>query len=1046
MCPFRRGPAWPGKHCQTLRSRRSHGSSGTGILPGFLELYPVMSDAFDEFFAAVREAAGPRVWSKGVEIARVDSVRAESSDEQLAVLAVKDDTSAVARRVHLLLADGEWECDCNGDDDPCRHVAAAVIAYRRARERGEALPQADQVLGRIRYRLRREAGQLALDRVVVLGEREDILPASVASITSGRVRGPRLLADQTDLAIDMALGAHRQGPIPAAAVGRLFAAMMGVESLVFEGQAVRVRADPIGLAIRLRDDGPGVRLTGEQDPDIAFLFANGAVLTKNGTLQPARVPQLTPADQKLVREGRFFSPRELSELAAEILPRLAKQLRVIRESKNLPDTVRMRLRPALDLHARAGDLVVTPVLVYGSPPVAIVRHGDLEPLGDETPLRDLDEERRLRDTIWQELRMELDRPQTFQGMAAIQFVAETLPNLRSRARTSRFDVAVIGDGAAVFAVHEPLQALLQVSDHDLQLDFVSEGWDRPGGEPSAGIGSGEETGRHHVPKSQKRASAAAVLSAYARGESLVPLLGGGYAPMPVDWLVRYGDRVRDLLDAKAETGAVPRPLLPTLAAVADEAGVDVPAGLLALRGQFENFSAMPVFASPEGLDRVLRDYQKEGVRWLNALRTMGCGALLADDMGLGKTLQAICVLSRRTLIVAPTSVVPNWLREIHRFRPQLVTQLYHGANRSLDPRADVVVTTYAILRLDQDLLAAEHWSCVVLDEAQAIKNPDSQAARAAFRLTADFRLSLSGTPVENRLDDLWSQMRFANPGLLGRRSDFDERYGRRISQGDAVAAAGLRRRIKPFLLRRLKSEVARELPPRTDTILYVELSSDERSIYEAVLAAARRDVVAKLDEGATALDALEALLRLRQACCHARLLPGAPGPAVSSKLEMLVERLAVVADEGHRALVFSQWTSLLDLLEPLLDHAGIRYARLDGSTRDREAVVAGFQAEDGPSCLIMSLKAGGVGLNLTAADHVFIVDPWWNPAAEDQAADRAHRIGQTRPVQVHRIVAQATVEERILALQEHKRVLAQAATAGAGQVGLTRHDLLSLFD
>lgn len=1000
-----------------------------------------MSDLFDDLFAAIREAAGPRVWSKGVEIARGDAVRGEAFHDQGAVFMVQDNTASVARRVYLAMEDGEWECDCHGEDDPCRHVAAAVIAYRRARERGETLPQTKTELGRLCYRLRRDGSQLAIDRVILLGEREEILPASVSALTSGRVRGPKLVADQVDLEIDLALGAHKAGPIPMAAVARLFTALAGKDDLRLDDQAVRVQADPIGLAVRVRDEGPGVRLRGEQDPDIALLFTNGAALTKQGCLKPTRVPQLTPADQKLVREGQFFGPREFGELAGEVLPRLEKQLRVIRETSRLPDTVRMRLRPALELRAKADELIVTPLLLYGNPPVASVRHGELRPLSDEAPLRDFDEERRLRDAMWQELRLELDRPQILSGLAAIKFVSETLPNLRARARSPRFDLAVLGDGVEAFTVYAELLPQLQVTDTDFVLEFVTathEGTQAPG---RSGAGASGEAGER-----RGYASPAAVLSAYARGESLVPLLGGGFAPVPAAWLACHADRVRDLLDAKAETGAIPRPLLPTLAALADEAGVEVPAGLSHILSHVEDFSQIPDFQAPEGLDQILRSYQKDGVRWLNALRMMGCGALLADDMGLGKTLQAICILGRRSLIVAPTSVVPNWLRELARFRPQLRTQLYHGTNRSLDPKADVVVTTYAILRLDQERLVNEPWSVVVLDEAQAIKNPDSQAARAAFRLSADFRVSLSGTPIENRLDDLWSQMRFANPGLLGRRVDFDERYSRKLAQGDTLVAEQLRRRIKPFLLRRLKSEVARELPPRTDTTLYVELSAEERAIYESVLAAARRDVVAKLDAGATAIDALEALLRLRQACCHSRLLPGAPGPAVSAKLDMLVERLAIVADEGHRALVFSQWTSLLDLLEPLLRQANIRFARLDGATRDREAVVNQFQADDGPTCLVMSLKAGGVGLNLTAADHVFIVDPWWNPAAEDQAADRAHRIGQTRPVQVHRLVAQGTVEERILALQEHKRGLAQTVTAGAGQVGLTRDDLMALFN
>jgi SNF2 family DNA or RNA helicase len=418
-------------------------------------------------------------------------------------------------------------------------------------------------------------------------------------------------------------------------------------------------------------------------------------------------------------------------------------------------------------------------------------------------------------------------------------------------------------------------------------------------------------------------------------------------------------------------------------------------------------------------------------------------------MGLGKTLQALCAINGRTLVVAPTSVLPNWQAEIAKFRPSLRTCSYHGAARTLDPDVDVVMTTYAILRLDQERLVAEHWDTVVLDEAQAIKNPDSQVARAAFRLQAPFKLALTGTPVENRLDDLWSQMHFASPGLLGGRGDFLERYARPINAGDARAAAALRERIRPFVLRRLKREVAKELPPRTDLVLHCELRDEERRVYDTVRAATQQSVAERLGQGDSVIAVLEALLRLRQAACDTALVPGqhpSDDARASSKIELLLETLDTGIAEGHKALVFSQWTSLLDRVEPRLKDAGIDYVRLDGSTRDRGAVVERFQDPAGPPVMLISLRAGGTGLNLTAADHVFLLDPWWNPAVEDQAADRAHRIGQDKPVFVHRLVARGTVEEGILALQQRKRELAASAVSeGTASSSITRDDLLALL-
>jgi SNF2 family DNA or RNA helicase len=505
--------------------------------------------------------------------------------------------------------------------------------------------------------------------------------------------------------------------------------------------------------------------------------------------------------------------------------------------------------------------------------------------------------------------------------------------------------------------------------------------------------------------------------------------------------------VQDLLRARDERGQLPPSAAPDVLALSRTLDTPPPPKFAQLAERLMGFTGVPAAALPSDLTAELRPYQRRGVDWLCFMRDAGLGALLADDMGLGKTLQALTAVNGRTLVIAPTSVVHNWLAEARRFRPGLRAALYHGPGRKLDAAAELVVTSYALLRLDVDVLAQKRWDTVVLDEAQNIKNPDSQVAQAAGRLDAGFRLALSGTPIENRLDELWSLMRFLSPGFLGSREGFAERYARPIAQGDAEVAGELRGRIKPFVLRRKKQEVAPELPPRIEVVLRCELDAEERAVYDTVRAASLANVVDKLAAGGSVLEALEALLRLRQAVCHPGLVPGQQAER-STKVDVLVETLSEAAEEGHRALVFSQWTSLLDKVEPHLRAAGLDFVRLDGATRDRAEVVARFQAADGPPVMLISLKAGGAGLNLTAADHVFLLDPWWNPAVEDQAADRAHRIGQTRSVIVHRLVAAETVEERILMLQESKRALVAAALDGEGAgvgEGLSRDDLLGLL-
>ena len=544
----------------------------------------------------------------------------------------------------------------------------------------------------------------------------------------------------------------------------------------------------------------------------------------------------------------------------------------------------------------------------------------------------------------------------------------------------------------------------------------------------------------------RRASARAVIGAWQSGLELVPLLEGGWAPLPTEWLTNHGARVSDLLAARREDGTLPRFALPDLAGLCDELGEELPPVTNAISDLLDGFEGIPAAPLPDGFTGTLRHYQEGGVNWLCCLRDAELGAVLADDMGLGKTVQALCSMRGRSLVVCPTSVLPSWRDELRHFRPDLSTCIFHGPGRRLDETADVTLTTYALLRIDSKKLTAIEWDTAVLDESQMIKNPQSGVTRAAHRLNAKFRLALSGTPIENRLDELWSQFHFTNRGLLGTRPEFHKRYVRPIARDEAGVAEHLRQRIKPFLLRRLKGDVEPDLPERTEAIIYCELDEAERKLYEKIRTATRDEVVAKLRKGGSVIAALTTLLRLRQAACHRALVPDQKAKT-SSKIIELIDALQRAIDNGHKAVVFSQWTSFLDLVEPHLKKAKLGFTRLDGSTTNRGDVVDEFQRDDGPPVMIASLKAGGTGLTLTAADHVFLLDPWWNPAVEDQAADRTHRIGQTRPVIVYRLVADDTVEARILALQEKKRGIAEAALGSADQAtGLTREDLLALLE
>jgi superfamily II DNA or RNA helicase len=475
---------------------------------------------------------------------------------------------------------------------------------------------------------------------------------------------------------------------------------------------------------------------------------------------------------------------------------------------------------------------------------------------------------------------------------------------------------------------------------------------------------------------------------------------------------------------------------------------------------------LPEVSLPESFLATLRPYQAQGLAWLAFLHELGLGGVLADDMGLGKTVQALALvvaekaagrLETPALVIAPTSLMANWRREAEKFAPDLKVVILQGGDRKkrfdeIDA-ADLVLSTYPLISRDHETLAAHQWSLLFLDEAQTIKNPNAATTRLIRSLRARTRFCLTGTPLENHLGELWSIFSFALPGFLGDLSSFNQAFRTPIEKkGDAARGRLLARRIRPFLLRRTKEEVAHELPPKTEIIERVEMAAGQRDVYESIRLSMHEKVRAAIAAKGFArsrIIILDALLKLRQCCCDPRLLKlsaKTSAKAGSAKLERLTEMLAELIEENRRVLMFSQFTSMLDLIRPELDARGVAYSLLTGDTRDRAGAIDDFQ-EERTSVFLISLKAGGVGLNLTSADTVILYDPWWNPAVEDQAIDRAHRIGQHKPVFVHKLVVSGTIEEKMAALKEKKRALAESLfdADGAPTLAMTEADLDMLF-
>jgi hypothetical protein len=500
-------------------------------------------------------------------------------------------------------------------------------------------------------------------------------------------------------------------------------------------------------------------------------------------------------------------------------------------------------------------------------------------------------------------------------------------------------------------------------------------------------------------------------------------------------------------------------------ATLDGLPIRAPTELTALSEQLGSFREIGLIDPPASLKASLRDYQREGASWMQFLREFGLHGILADDMGLGKTLQTLThiLIEKESgrmrhpcLIVAPTSVLRNWINESIKFTPTLSLLLMHGQSRKSDfkhlKQYDLVVTSYPLLVRDADVMQAQEWHIVALDEAQNIKNPKSLAAQVCSGLKAKHRLCLTGTPMENHLGELWSLYNFLMPGLLSDADTFRQHYRNPIERdADAERQKQLSTRIQPLLLRRTKDAVAKELPPKTEILHSIELGQAQTDLYETIRAAMDKRVREAIEVNGldrSQIVVLDALLKLRQVCCHPRLLKQESAQTVedSAKTAYLMEEmLPELIEEGRRILIFSQFTEMLALIEARLKKEGMRYVKLTGSTKDRETPIQEFQAGKVPIFLI-SLKAGGAGINLTTADTVIHYDPWWNPAAEAQASDRAHRIGQKNPVFVHKLICENTIEERILKMQQKKAALVEGLLSGrSDKLQLTQADIQALF-
>lgn len=982
------------------------GFAGTAHSAGDFVL-PLPAHTFSDIEEAIKEACSARILVLGGRLAEDGKVEltANRGAEELE-FRVWAPGRPVAPTVSLFVEDEEWDCDCPSREDCCEHVVAA-LRFAMSSDASAAVKAAAQG-PRLHYELVPRRTGLVVERSWRSPEGESRPISEPLSRFRKGAQGafsPR----ECDLKIEQLLVATDGQILPLETLPSLFGWLSDAESVSYADGEVEVSREPMGPRASLRMDGEAYELTILGPDDEARVIADGVVQIGR-RIHALTHLRLVGARLEHTPRTRRFEGEEIVELLTELLPQLRRGTRLDLGGVVLPKVVdECPVEGQVEVVVHGDRLQLGGRIVYGPEGKTWARiEGDrLVHVEGPLPRRRAQAEARVRNRLQTRFGISIGEHRMLRGEEAAE-MAEKLGAYSGR---------VVGR-EKLNAFGQPMRARMIRDGDSLTIDFQA-------GDVSV--------------------DAQRVIEAWRDGDDGVALLGGGWAPLPREFLETQGERLVDFLAARGAQGKFAAHALGVVAPLCEALESALPPSFEKLRPLAEGFKGIPASELPEDLRAELRPYQRIGVDWLRFLSGASLGAMLCDDMGLGKTIQALTAIETPALVVCPTSLLHNWRLEAECFRPGLKVRVHHGSKREIGEvgEDEVIVTSYGLLRLDLEKLKAPKWRSLVLDEAQNIKNPDSKVARAAFELEADFKMTLSGTPVENRLEELWSQAHFTNPGLLGGLSEFKDRYARPIAAGNAGAAQRLRAKIGPFLLRRLKRDVAPELPQRTEVTVHCILDDEERALYEALRGDIRQQVESMLQEGKGVLSALEALLRLRQAACHQALVPGQQATD-SAKLRRLRADLEMAVASGHRALVFSQWTSFLDLVEPTLQEIDVDYLRLDGSSKDRQALVDAFQAPDGPPVMLISLKAGGTGLNLTAADHVYFLDPWWNPAVEAQAADRAHRIGQDRPVIIHRLVAADTVDERILALQERKRALADAVVAeGGGRI--TRDELMELL-
>jgi len=818
----------------------------------------------------------------------------------------------------------------------------------------------------------------------------------VGGVSSGRIQAPLPMVTAEDYVVDRALGHLKQSKLVSNLFGDALKALSELPNVYVNGERVIVKNEPVRYEIRTRFNKGRYELV-PTHVERPLIYLDGEVLKWSEPLSEEILPYVSSVS--------FLSIDDISHFLDTRLPLLKSHgITVLPPESGWPRVERMDCSLQHEVVHLDSGYAVRSRIEYGADSVAFVDDSGFQ-LKEKTiiPRRDLKREKELESRLRNKFSLKLGEQKVLTGSRAVRYALLLKDeNLR-------------GDTIKPF-----------LPCGQLRPEVMNEA-----GIPTFGLSLMAQDGSNEsLDKVKLQISIDEGLKAFENGESFIRLPSGGWAELPIPWFEKVSPALKEFslgvggsfqgdsteVSSKSRSNKTLSLRDIGIASFFGKAGDDAIHRFF--REVYTSYSSETSIRLPEGIK--LRDYQVEGISWIRGLfKVKGAGALLADDMGLGKTLQALCSLSFPCLIVVPTSLLPQWEDQLSLYYPEKDICVYHGSSREWSSTSDITLTSYGLLRRDIDMFLSRQYEMYVLDEIQAIKNPRSALSQAAFSLKGGYRLGLTGTPIENSVQDLWSLFNFMIPGLLPSSERVDEVI--RTEQG----LASLRSIIKPFIKRRSKKEVLIELPERTEIKFPCEMESMQRDLYDAVLKDAQNEAEKYLNGQGRYTSLFEKLLRLRQICVHPALA-GADGSFPATKVAALMELLESSLGSGHKVLVFSQWTSALDIIEPMISRAFGETLRLDGSTRDRAGLIAEFKENESRQVLLLSLKAGGVGLNLTEADHVYFLDSWWNPAVEQQAADRVYRMGQDKPVFIYKLMVKNSIEEKIQELHAIKSALSES--------------------